>query len=324
MRKVFIKKDKKCERLDKFLTSQMTSRSRNQIQKHIKAGRVSVNQKKVKKTAFSIDYDDRVTVDLEKKNEGGGDIIPQDIDLRIIHKDNNLLVLNKQSGIVVHPGVGVSDGTIINALRYHFPKIAVFGNKQNSGLINRLDKGTSGVLLVALNKKSLWAYSKQFEDRLVKKAYLTIVKGDWLNRYSNEKVKLISNYLGRNHKDRTKRAVVSASRGRIATSKVYFITSRKVKEEVFSFLLVQIMTGRTHQIRVHLSNLEFPILGDDTYGIGGYERLMLHSYFTQVRDFKGEKQNFIASIPDEFGKFFNLDKNSSKINSLVDKIKENK
>jgi len=240
-------------RIDKYLHGRFSNYSRVMIQTIIKAGTVKVNDKSVK-PSFKLSPNDKIELRLPELPSK--EILPEDIPLNIIHEDDDIIVLNKQPDMIVHPARGNTHGTLVNALAFYSDKLSSGLGPFRPGIVHRLDRNTTGVMIVTKNDTAQWKVAKQFELRQTKKNYLGIVHG-----CPELTADCINAPLGVHPKKREKYAV------RPQTGKEA-ITFYEVLEEFrgYSFLKVDIKTGRTHQIRVHLSHIKHPIVGDDMYG----------------------------------------------------------
>ena len=240
-------------RIDKYLHGRFSNLSRRFIQEAIKAGSVKVNGKAVK-PSFKLSPGDKI--DLSLPEPPSKEILPEDIPLDIIYEDQDLIVLNKQADMIVHPARGNTHGTLVNALAFYSDKLSSGTGEFRPGIIHRLDRNTTGVLVVAKNDAAQWKVAKQFERRQVKKTYLAVVHGT-----PELTADRISAPLGVHPRIREKYAI------RPETGKEA-ITFYEVLESFrgFSLLRLNPRTGRTHQIRVHLSHMKHPIVGDDMYG----------------------------------------------------------
>ncbi len=240
-------------RLDKYLHGRFQDRSRRFIQDAIKSGNIRVNDKIVK-ASFKLNPGDRIEVTFPEPPSK--DILPEDIPLDIIYEDSDIIVLNKKADMIVHPARGNTHGTLVNALVHYSNELSTGLGEFRPGIVHRLDKDTTGVMVVTRNDIAQWKVAKQFENRTIEKIYLAIVHG------TPELVSdRISAPLGIHPKIREKYAI------RPITGKEA-ITFYEVIESFrgFSLLKLKPKTGRTHQIRVHLSYIKHPIVADDMYG----------------------------------------------------------
>lgn len=240
-------------RIDKYLHGRFSNFSRVMIQEVIKAGGVKVNGKAVK-PSFKLSPGDIIEMTLPQLPSR--EIQPQDIPLNIIYEDDDIIVLNKQPDMIVHPARGNLNGTLVNALAFYSDKLSSGLGEFRPGIVHRLDRNTTGVMVVAKNDTAQWKIAKQFEDRKVKKSYLAIVHGT--PELTADRIKAP---LGVHPRVREKYAI------RPETGKEA-ITFYEILESFrgFSMLKLTPKTGRTHQIRVHLSYIKHPIVGDDMYG----------------------------------------------------------
>jgi 23S rRNA pseudouridine1911/1915/1917 synthase len=269
------------KRLDMFIQHHEAYSSRNRIQTLIKDGLALVNGK-TEKSSYKVRAGDTVTLELPERPVR--EVLPENIPLHVVFEDDHMVVLNKPPGLVVHPAPGNYTGTLVNALLYHYGslpssgKVAAEGagsERERAGIVHRLDKDTSGVMVVARTEQALKSLTKQFKDRVVQKKYVALVSGV-IKKGSGT----IEAAIGRHVKERKKISVHTASPREA-------VTLFKVKERFKNATLVEveIKTGRTHQIRVHMAHAGFPVLGDRIYGgakvakIGNIEilRQMLHA-----------------------------------------------
>jgi 23S rRNA pseudouridine1911/1915/1917 synthase len=265
-------------RLDKFLMDRMLNTSRSRIQNAIHAGAIKVNDKEVKPN-FKIKPGHVVTLVLPNAPQEPSEIIPQDIPLEVLFEDDDVMVVNKPAGMVVHPGVGVHDGTLVNALVYYFKnhKLPIKeGNYEDRpGLVHRIDKDTSGLLLIAKNEKAMTHLSKQFFDHTIERKYVALVWGE-----PDEDSGTIDISVGRDPKNPVlvKTFTDDEEKGKNA------ITHYKVLERLYYVSLVecQLETGRTHQIRVHMKYKGHPLFSDQRYG---GDRIVKGTVFTKYRQF---------------------------------------
>lgn len=240
------------ERLDIFV-SKKTGITRSQMQKLIKDGLVLVN-KKIEDQNYKVKIDDNITV--HEPEEEKEILIPEALPVNILYMDRHLVVVDKPAGMVVYPTAGHNRGTLLNALAYHCKKLATVGGPLRPGVVHRLDKDTSGVMVVALNNKAYYDLAEQFKKRTINRKYITLVYGN-IKEDSGE----IEMKIGRAVSDRKKMST-RTKRGKEA------ITRWRVIERFDAATLIEakLGTGRTHQIRVHFSAIGHPVIGDKTYG----------------------------------------------------------
>lgn len=251
-------------RLDLFLSEQLEGFSRTQIQSLIKNGKVLVNKKEVRKSAFLVNPGDYVDITLpqpEKKTR----LMPENIPLDIIYEDKDVVVVNKQAGLIVHPAPGHNSGTLVNALLFHCKDFVISGNPIRPGIVHRLDKNTSGVLVVAKNPESYQHLREQVKERAFSRKYFALVKG-----VPQSSKGTIEAGIGRSLFD-PKRMSVTGVNAREAITHFYL----RENYTSFSLLELKLNTGRTHQIRVHLRFIGHPVLGDPIYGFTDYDLLNL-------------------------------------------------
>ena len=289
-----VNEEEKLQRIDIFL-SKKTEISRAAVQKLIDDGLVLVNNSKTK-PSYKVKLDDRIYVKVPAPKELK--ILPQNIPLKIVYEDKDLIVVDKPAGLVVHPTSSIKANTLVNALLYHIKDLSSIGGEYKPGIVHRLDKETSGLLMVAKNDKAHINLQKQIKDRAVKKVYLALVFGK-----VKPKSGVIEKPIGRHPKHRKKMAVIISSKlkSRVAT------TIYKVIEEYkgYSLLELDLKTGRTHQIRVHLSYLGYPIVGDKTYTRKkdnlGAKRQLLHAHILGFKHpVTGQYLEFKSDVPEDF------------------------
>lgn len=251
---IFTYKNENAERLDKFLTDQLPDLSRSHLQKLIKNGNITVDQGKVKPN-YKLSVGNQVFVDIPDPEEL--DIIPEDIPLDILYEDQDILVVNKPKGMVVHPAPGHYSGTLVNAIMFHCrDHLSGINGVLRPGIVHRIDMNTTGSLLICKNDKAHHFLAEQLKEHSITRKYHAIVHGNL-----KEDDGTINAPIGRHPVDRKKMST-KAQNGRHA------VTHYRVLERFgdFTYIECQLETGRTHQIRVHMSSIGHPILGDDVYG----------------------------------------------------------
>lgn len=284
------------QRLDQFLRQELPEHSRAFLQKLIEQGHVVVNGGTAK-ASYKVRAGDKVNVEIPPPRPLA--TLPEEIALDVLFEDDDLLVVNKPAGLVVHPAAGNYEHTLVNALLHHCRgALAGIGGVERPGIVHRLDKGTSGCIVVAKTDLAHKALVAQFKSREVKKIYRAVCWGKF-TRPSGR----IETVIGRSERDRKKMSA-SASRGRPA------VTDYRVLKQFADFALVElhIHTGRTHQIRVHMAHIGHPVVGDATYGRAhqtniSVARPLLHAYklgFTHPRS--QEFVEFTALVPDDMVK----------------------
>jgi len=247
------KKGEKGERIDKVLTTIAKEASRSQIQSWIKEGYVLVDGSPVKS---NYKCEEGVTITWEIPEPEAIDVVAENIPLDIIYEDKDVLVVNKPRGMVVHPSAGHSNGTLVNALLYHCNDLSGINDVIRPGIVHRIDRDTSGLLMVAKNDQAHQALAAQLEAKTVKRSYEAIVHGAIPHEYGT-----IDAPLGRDPKDRQKIAVVSGGKAAVT----HFEVNERIGDK-FTYVKCVLETGRTHQIRVHMKYIGFPLVGDPKYG----------------------------------------------------------
>lgn len=279
-------------RLDAYISKQVSELSRTMIQKLIESGDILVNGSK-KKLSYKVCGGDKITINIPEVKEVN--LKPQDIPVEVIYEDNDIIVVNKPKGMVVHPANGNPDGTLVNAIMAMCKdSLSGIGRELRPGIVHRIDKDTSGLLIVAKNDKAHIEMSNQIKNHEVKKIYITLVRGN-----VGEDEATIDMPIGRSTKDRKKMAVVKNGKEAVTHFKVI---KRYGK---YTLLEVKIDTGRTHQIRVHMAEIGHPVVGDMVYSNGkndfGVEGQMLHA---KSLDFKhpitGKQMHLEAELPEYF------------------------
>jgi len=303
-------------RIDVYLQSKMVNGTRSKIQAGCKEGNILVNDKQIKPN-YKVRPLDKIVATMGKPPNYSKELIAEDIPLDVIYEDEDLIVINKQAGLVVHPGVGNYTGTLVNGLIHYFKskELPVMeGNEADRpGLVHRIDKDTSGLMVIAKSEVGMAGLAKQFYDHTIDREYLALVWGD-----VEESTGTITGHIGRHPQDRTKQHVYEdGDEGKHAT------THYTVEEALYYVTLVKCVleTGRTHQIRVHMQYLGHPLFGDAKYG---GDRILKGTVFSKYRQFventfavmprqslharslgfvhpvSGEKMHFEAELPEDF------------------------
>jgi len=259
-------------RVDKFLINFIEHATRTKIQKAATEGNIKVNGNVVKSN-YKVKAGDVVTVEYSSPKKEF-ELIPEDIPLNIVYEDDDFLIVNKDAGMVVHPGFGNYSGTLVNALAFHFKNLPNMGDEDRPGLVHRIDKNTSGILVIAKTEKSMTILAKKFADRELNRKYIALVWGD-----VKEDKGTITGHIGRSLKNRKVMTVFTEGDfGKHA------VTHYKVMERFGYTTLVEckLETGRTHQIRVHFKQLGHPLFNDEEYG---GNQILKGTTFTKYKQF---------------------------------------
>ncbi|MBQ6728170.1 MAG: RluA family pseudouridine synthase [Clostridia bacterium] len=290
-------------RADVYLTEKCDI-SRSRVKTLCDDGLCFINGK-VAKSNKILKAGDKITVNIP--DEKSLDIVPENLPLDIIYQDEDLAVINKPQGMTVHAGNGTSGGTLVNALLFHLDKLSGINGVIRPGIVHRIDKNTSGLLVVAKNDAAHVALSRQLEDKTCRRIYVALLEG---NLKQDEGV--IDTFIGRNPADRTKMAVVKSGR--------QAITMFRVLERFNGYTLCEfsLKTGRTHQIRVHAKFMGHPVVGDAEYGYKNCKfklnGQLLHAKTLEfIHPTTGEKMSFSAPLPDYFENVLNILRNKNKI-----------
>ena len=287
-------------RLDRCLSRLIPGSSRSHLQKLIKDGLVKCGDDVLTIPRYPVKSGMTITVLLPE--EPSLEPVPEPFEFPILYEDDAMLVIDKPAGIVVHPGAGNPNGTVVNALLGRYPQLMAEMACQNSrpGIVHRLDKDTSGCLCIAKTASAQFKLCSAFAGRETAKTYVALVRG-----IPERPLGEISNLIGRHPVNRQKMAVVERN-GKQAISRYSLIASGVVDGAEISLLHVRILTGRTHQIRVHLSSIGHPVLGDTLYGgsrtaVSGADRQMLHAWKLSLPHPKnGGVMDFTSPLPEDF------------------------
>lgn len=303
--KISIKGGQEGARLDAFLVSEFPDRTRAYLQKLIVSGDVSVAGKKIK-AGYKVKIGDELYIEFPEPKKI--DVKPEKMDLSIIHEDEDIIVIDKPAGLVVHPSAtgGHSTGSLVNGLLYHCgSSLKGISGSLRPGIVHRLDKDTSGVMVVAKSDDAQQSLMKQFSERKVEKSYVTLVYGE----VKPEKAR-IDSPIGRSIRDRKKMAITSSGDGREAVTEYAVREFLKDSKGAYSLVDVDLKTGRTHQIRVHMNAVGYPVVGDITYGKSvvnkrfaeeyGLRRQFLHAAKLTITHPKtNKKTTFESDLPDD-------------------------
>jgi 23S rRNA pseudouridine1911/1915/1917 synthase len=278
--KISVSSSDELKRLDSFLSQRLVQFSRTNIQKMISNGSILVNKKNVKKN-FRLTYSDQIEVDLSKNiDEKKFSLKKWDYPLEILYQDKDFAIINKPRGVIVHPATGNYDKTLVNILLHNFEKeLSSTIDPSRPGIVHRLDKDTTGIMIIPLNDHAHWKIADQFKDRTIQKEYIALTWGQW-----NEESGIIDNVLNRSKRNPIQ--FQSSDSGKTALSHFELIKSGQYLSAVRFFP----KTGRTHQIRVHCKEFGFSIFGDELYG-GGIKKSKEF-----VKDIRKDLENYFLSV----------------------------
>ena len=297
MEKHIVSSEEKGKRLDSYIASICNDITRTSAERMIKNGEILVNDK-TQKAAYKINEGDIITIQKSEPKEI--EIKAQDIPIEIIYEDNDIIVVNKPKGMVVHPANGNPDGTLVNAIMAKCKNyLSGIGGEIRPGIVHRIDKDTSGLLIIAKNDTAHVNMSEQIKNHEVKKTYIALVRG-----VIKENEATIDMPIGRSTSDRKKMAVNRNGKNAVTHIKVI------KRYEKYTLVEVNIETGRTHQIRVHLSHIGYPIIGDYTYSNGknefGVEGQCLHAKSLEFKHpITGKEMKLEAPLPQYFQEILN-------------------
>ena len=297
MEKVVVEENTQKKRIDSYIVDKNINLSRTAIKRLLDEGKILVNGKK-QKPSYKPEVGDIITIEIMKPKEV--ELKPQDIPIDVIYEDKDIIVVNKPKGMVVHPANGNPDGTLVNAILAKCKdSLSGIGGEIRPGIVHRLDKDTSGLLIIAKNDQAHINMSKQIQDRKVIKKYIALVKG-----VIGENTATIDMPIARSTKDRKKMAVDPKGKEAITHYKVL------QRYDKYTLLEIKIDTGRTHQIRVHMSYIGHPVVGDMQYSNGknefGIEGQMLHSKYLEFdHPITGKRLKLEAPLPEYFEQVLN-------------------
>lgn len=282
-------------RVDKYISDELDEIPREKIKDFIKSSLIKVNNEKVKPST-KLKMGDEIFIDdsLFEVPE----IVPEDIPLDIVYENDDFAVINKQKNLIVHPAGSIVTGTLVNALlfKYGYDGLSHIGGEDRPGIVHRLDKDTTGLMLIAKNNESYRYLKELFETRQVRKEYLAIVFGNF-----DQKSGRIENFMDRDPHNRRKMSVRPSGRKAISE---YQVLS---EVDGFSLVKVHIVTGRTHQIRVHMTDINHPLLGDPVYGNFKHkfnlDHPLLHCTHLAFTDKDGREMVFDNKVPEEFDRY---------------------
>lgn len=290
--KIFKYLNSESVRLDVYLTAQFSNFTRSYIKTLIEDKNITVNDKLVK-SGFLLKMGDEIKVVIPQLKTISAQ--PEDIKLDIVYEDDDLLVINKQAGLVVHPCETTKSGTLVNALMYHIKNLSSINGVLRPGIVHRLDKDTAGLMLVAKTDKAHKSLAGQLKDKTLNREYLALVKGKIKEDFT------VEGYIGRNPKNRKQMALVDEKNGKYSYTDFYV---HKVFDK-YTLLRCVLKTGRTHQIRVHLKSKNRAIVGDELYGgvdksIKTSGQLLFAYKIRFVHPSSGENMEFERGLPDYF------------------------
>jgi 23S rRNA pseudouridine1911/1915/1917 synthase len=296
-----IDEENKDKRIDVFLSENVENTSRSHIQKLVDEGNVIVKNKNKLKANYKLKQADVIQLNLPEPEEFKAE--PENIPINIIYEDKDIVLVDKDRGIVVHPAPGNYTGTLVNALLYHCKDLSGINGVKRPGIVHRIDKDTSGILVMAKNDKAHMSLAEQFKAHTIKREYIALVEG-----IMKQDSGIVDAPIARHPKERIKMAIVKTGKRAV--------THYEVIERFSKFTLVkcELETGRTHQIRVHLKSLGFPLVGDTVYGFK-HSKFKLEGQFLHAR-----KLGFIHPSSGEYVEF--ISETPVELTEILDKIKK--
>ena len=292
LEKIIVRENEELIRIDKYLTKRL-SFSREIINKMIKDGSILVNDKKIKPN-YIVKINDEISV--EDYIEESSTFEAKNIPLNIVYEDEDIIVVNKQSGLTVHPGSGNKDNTLVNALIYYNKNLSDIGGLDRPGVVHRIDKDTSGLIILAKNNKTHEILADYFKNKTIKRTYIALVKGIIENSSGT-----IDAPVGRDEKNRLKMTVTDKNAKEAVT---HFKVIKRFKK--YTLLSLVLDTGRTHQIRVHMKYINHPVFNDPLYtndNCTEFGQFLHSSEMEFIHPASKEKIKFSCPLPDEFENF---------------------
>ena len=297
------------DRLDVFLSSKL-NQPRNQVSTLIKGAHIKVDSKVQTKSGLKLKISQKVEVNLPELEPAIAKEV--DFDIEIIYEDDDILVLNKPANLVVHPAPSVKEATLVDWLRFKGISLSTLSAEERHGIVHRLDKGTSGAIVVAKNNNAHTILSEQLQDKSMGRYYLAMI-----DHKLKENV-VVEKPIARDRNNRLKMGVVSGGK----EAKTSFISLAQSEDTVNEIIACKLFTGRTHQIRVHLSSLGRHIVGDNLYGFKSQKDkilpIFLHAYIMYLKHPRtGENMRFVAPIRDELSEYFSKHFNLESLNAVT-------
>lgn len=296
MDNIIINNSENNKRIDLYLIDKIDM-SRSKIQDKLKKGEILVNEKQVK-SSYILKENDVISFNIEEEIDT--DIEPEDIPLDIVYEDNDVIVVNKKNGMVVHPAPGNNHGTLVNALLYHSRNLSKVNGEFRPGIVHRIDAYTTGLLMVAKNDRAHEILAKQLEEKTTTRKYVALVWG-----VIEHDTGTIDAPIGRDEKDRKKMAVTSLNSKKAIT---HFRVLERYKNA--SLIELQLETGRTHQIRVHMNYIGYPVVNDPVYGrrklINNDGQCLHAKTLGFVHPTTGKYMEFTSELPDKFINILNI------------------
>lgn len=302
-----VEKEDTSKRLDVYLSEKNADITRSYIKNLIDEGKVLVNSKKVK-SGYKIKFNDSIDVEIVEKQ--AENIVPEDIPLNIVYEDDDIIIINKEKGMVVHPANGNYTGTVVNSLmNSHKDSLSSINGVIRPGIVHRIDKDTSGIIVVAKNDKAHKILADQFKIHSIKRKYIALVKG-----IIKEDNITIDKPIGRSTRDRKKMAITDKNSRRAVT---HISVLKRFYTSNVTLVEAELETGRTHQIRVHMASLHHPLVGDEVYGKRDskfkVEGQMLHAKYLGFNHPKdGRFVEFDSELPEYFSKILASLENKEK------------